>query len=158
MASQMMTDTNHMQSTSSSDAGSFGSEDIMINVSKNQQETITPSPTRTSEIMENVQEINAIPLATGSNKRTKTSNSRNEQTFSERLMALRKNTSLEYMADIFLSSFVRLFFILESIFCIYYVINLTSNLLFLFVLVPLVGIIVDDIYVSVKRKGKDYFW
>lgn len=157
MTSQTNTDSNDVQSKSNSDAGSFGSEDIMI--SGDHQETITPSPTRTSEIMENVQEMNVTPLATGSNSNVRFSNPRKEsRTLGEQLTALKENTTLEHCVDIFLCSFIRLFFILESIFCIYYVISLTSNLLYLFVLVPLLGIIVDDIYVSVKRKGKDYYW
>lgn len=157
MTSQTNTDSNYVQSKSNSDVDSFGSEDIMI--SGDNQEIITPSPTRTSEIIENVQAINVIPLASGSYKNVKFSNPRKAtRTFGERLTALKENKLLEYFVDIFFCSFIRLFFILESIFCIYYIINLTSNLLYLFVLVPLLGIIVDDIYVSVKRKGKDYFW
>jgi len=70
------------------------------------------------------------------------------------LKSCKANKALRLVIDLILCNLVRFFYVIESGFCIFYLINLTSNLVYLIILGPLLVIIVDDLYVSIKRKGK----
>lgn len=70
----------------------------------------------------------------------------------------RENRPLVLVVDLILCNIIRFFLLSESAFSIFYLINLTSSLVYLIVLVPLLAIIADDLYVSIKRKGKEYYW
>lgn len=62
------------------------------------------------------------------------------------------------VVQILLSIIVRLVFVTQSIFLIYYVSGLESNTTY-FVELPLVIIIIVDLlYVSIFRDGKEYTW
>ena len=60
--------------------------------------------------------------------------------------------------DIIMCILVRLVFIGECIFAIYYVIGITNNLAFVSMIVPIILIILDGIYVSIFRLGKEHSW
>lgn len=73
-------------------------------------------------------------------------------------ISCKNNKKLRLAIDLLLCNFVRLCFIIESAFCIFYLINLTTSLVYLVSLVPLLAIVADDVFVSVRRKGKEYSW
>lgn len=73
-------------------------------------------------------------------------------------ISCKNNEKLRLVIDLFLCNFIRLCFIIESAFCIFYLINLTTSLVYLVTLVPVLVIIADDIFVSLRRRGKEYSW
>ena len=60
--------------------------------------------------------------------------------------------------DMFFCIFVRLFFIGQSIFCIYFLIEISLNKYFLFLIILLVLILVDAFYITIFRLGKEHTW
>jgi hypothetical protein len=60
--------------------------------------------------------------------------------------------------DLFLCNIVRMVFIDEGIFMIYYVVGITNNYYYIFSIIPLILIILDGLYVSVCRLGKENSW
>ncbi len=60
--------------------------------------------------------------------------------------------------NIFLCVFVRCIFLVESIFFLYFLIGITQNHFYLFLILPLIFIIVDGVYVAIFRFGKEHTW
>ena len=62
------------------------------------------------------------------------------------------------MFEIFVCLLIRLIFLLQTVFSTYFLISFYNQLLYLFVGILIFGIIIDCIYVSVYRHGKEYTW
>ena len=59
---------------------------------------------------------------------------------------------------LFACNAVRLFYILQSIFAIFYVVYVTGNNFFLFTVPLLLYILIDNIFVLFNRQGYEYKW
>jgi hypothetical protein len=60
--------------------------------------------------------------------------------------------------DLFFCTLVRLIFIIQAVFLIYYVVALTNNFYYIFSIVLIILIIADGLYVSVFRLGMEHTW
>jgi len=81
--------------------------------------------------------------------------------YRERRRYLEKiNPRLAFICDIFLCLAVRMILLIHSILCIFYLVSSTNvnNYTFLILVVLLIFIIVDAAVVTVKRRGKEWFW
>ncbi len=102
-------------------------------------------------------EISVQQIELSANKNIQ-ENTKETSSFVKFYKSIKTNNKLVVTIDLFLCNFVRFFYVIESAFCIFYLINLTSNLVYLISVVPLLTIIADDLYVSIKRKGKEFYW
>ncbi len=136
MGSEANPTTAYEPSIPNTEAGSFISQDI--NQESERQSTLDP------------------PLYSNKESKYNLSKASTASTSSKSMETL--NRPIVNCFDILFSNFARLLYVGESCFCIYYIINLTSNMLYLFMLVPLLGICIDAAYVSFFRKGKEYYW
>ena len=59
---------------------------------------------------------------------------------------------------ILLCNLLRLFFILQSGFFLYYTYGISNNYKWLFGGIPMVIILLDGFYVTIFRNGKEYAW
>ena len=60
--------------------------------------------------------------------------------------------------DIFICTVIRLVFVLQSLFCVYYLISYSLNYTFLILCLGIIFILADSVYIIVKRKGKEHMW
>jgi hypothetical protein len=60
--------------------------------------------------------------------------------------------------DIFLSCLIRIIFLAESIYVIYYLCRFSKNNYFCFLVIGMVVIVLDGVFVIVKRQGKEHLW
>ncbi len=60
--------------------------------------------------------------------------------------------------DIFISNAVRVVFLLEAVFCIYYTTEITRDRFYLFLIALLINILVGSVFVSFSKSGKEYYW
>ena len=59
--------------------------------------------------------------------------------------------------DVFVCIVIRLIFIAQTLFSIYYLVHI-YNFLYLILVVCVIVITVDSIYVTIYRNGKEYTW
>ena len=70
----------------------------------------------------------------------------------------KRNPKIAIIIDICKANFIRLCFLALSIFCIYFLVARRNIYTWLILIINLVIIVVDAIYVSIKRKGQEYLW
>ena len=68
------------------------------------------------------------------------------------------NSKCKSVYDIALCSLVRLVFLVQSSFCIYYLVSFQKNYVYLSLSFGLIVFIADTIYIIVRRKGKEHMW
>ena len=68
------------------------------------------------------------------------------------------NPALENAFDMAMCMLVRLVFVFEGAFCIYFLVTFNQNYFYLFLIAGLLVICLDSIFIMVKRKGKEHFW
>lgn len=71
---------------------------------------------------------------------------------------LRLNEKLSKCIDITLSQFVRLVYMLQAGFCVYYLSSVMNSNYYYLILLGILLIFIDGIYVAIKRSGKEYTW
>ena len=72
--------------------------------------------------------------------------------------SIHRCTVLIGFIDLVLCAIVRLAFVLQGVFYIYFLVSYEKNYGYLGMIAGLITIIIDGIYVMVKRKGKEYSW
>lgn len=68
------------------------------------------------------------------------------------------NPQLANICDMAMATLVRIVFLLQGIFCIYFLVASTRNYFFLFMIIFLIVICIDGFYVVLRRKGQEWFW
>lgn len=68
------------------------------------------------------------------------------------------NPALAQWFDIVLCHLVRFILLIQSIFCIYYLVSSTQEYAWLVLIVFLLVIVVDTLYVAIRRKGQEWYW
>ena len=81
-----------------------------------------------------------------------------EEEIQKELAQLAKQTCRRRAWDTFLILLIRVAYMLEIALFYYYVIALTSNLLYLLASIGLIIIIVDTVYIVGLRSGKEFSW
>ncbi len=83
---------------------------------------------------------------------------KNKFSRSKQLEGEKKMPTWRKIFDICVGLAVRVVYILEGIFAIYYLVGITGSYYFLFFIILLFIIILDGIYVSCFRHGKEHTW
>lgn len=60
--------------------------------------------------------------------------------------------------NVFLGNLARIIYIVENILCIVYLVKITDNNYFIFLIIFDIIILLDAIYISIFRDGKDFSW
>lgn len=82
----------------------------------------------------------------------------NKETVPKKKDRPERSKSRHSILSLSICNIVRLIYILETVFCMYYVTAITYNLFYLFLIVLLINIVIDDLFVTLTRKGNEYYW
>ena len=69
-----------------------------------------------------------------------------------------KESKIFFIIDIILSIVIRIWFIVHCSFYVYLLVSYEKNRGYLAMIDGLVVIVIDGIFVMIKRKGKEYSW
>ena len=69
-----------------------------------------------------------------------------------------RNRKLKLAYEIFICVIIRLFFIFQAGFSIYFLVSFYEKKTYLVLVIFVLVILIDAFYVSIYRKGKEYTW
>ena len=83
----------------------------------------------------------------------------NENKIPKKIDSIEMTSRHDYnILSLSICNIVRFVFIFEVSFCIYYLTAVTYSFFYLFLLVVLINIVIDDVFVILSRKGNEHYW